>query len=136
MVKHFAYGGKIFSYNRRAFMGGLIKPPELPSDVVQESNSHTMHRNGVVHQKPLQQLYGQDIRGVSVRMNNNVIRPFSNPKTPKRIPLSADSINTQTDPVVSHLGKSNGQSKSQVQNVALFKGKGLLQGKNNIRLVL
>jgi hypothetical protein len=86
---------------------------------------------------PLQQLFGQTIRGDNVRVNPNVIRPFSQPRNARaRVPLSSATLNPQNTPVLAHLGKPVGRSESLVKNVSgAFKGKGL-QLKNNIKLVL
>lgn len=133
----FSYGGRAFSYGAKTAIGaGMNKPQKIDGDIVEENSSYEKHSNGVVNLKPLQPLIGQTIRGVNVRMNNNIIKPFSTPKLQRNLPLSSETLNPQNSPAIAHLGKAIGSSKSLVKNIGgLFRGRGV-ESKNNIRLVL
>ena len=126
--------GKVFD-RQRYFLGGNIKPVRLPSDIISETASQVTHLNGVTNLKPLQPLFGQTIKGLNIRANNNVIKPFSSQIKASRIPLSAESVNPENSPAVAHLGKAVGSAKSVVKNISGIFGRGV-ESKNNIRLVL
>lgn len=118
----------------RRMHGGAIQAPQEKLDVVNEDAGKTEYTNGQVVQKPLQSMFGTKTIGLNIRSNSNVIQPFSNPIRPKRIPLSAETINVQNDVSVAHLGKAIGSAQSPFRRISLTGG--ALPSKNNIKLVL
>ena len=132
MPRVFRHYGRIVRRAVPHISGGSIEENEIQ----EETPQHTEFKTGISVQKPLQQMYGQHIKGLNIRANNNVIKPFGAQPRPSKVPLSATSINPQNSSVIAHLGKPIGASRSLVKNVSLIQGNGLLQGKNNIRLVL
>ena len=137
--KSFAPRGRALSYRGKSFSysGNGLKLPRI-NDIAAETKKAVQYVDGLVAQKPLQQLFGQKIVGDNIRQASQVIKPFSSTvkSIGKRLPLSSETLNPQNAPALVHLGKAIGSSKSLVKNVSgLFKGKGLAN-KNNIKLVL